>query len=245
MPSMLSPRGVTDSNLPTFVWSTSTDNDDPLLGYRLVIDGGPPIVLGPTTTTYTPEAALSPGGHSWCVTAVETDDEYTQVDPALLPAVVRGRRHGARPARHSPGRAARPTTTRPRSAGAAPSPDRSSTGSSSAPERTSRSSTRQQGNGTAELAKAFQELDDGAYAFIVRQRQFPFQFGAQALNVFTIDTTPPAQVQVTTRPAPIGTEPSRDLQLGPGASRGPRSSGSCWGPAAQWRRAPQPPRLRR
>ena len=205
-PSMLAPRDATSDTTPVFVWSPARDLEDPLARYELVIDGNPPIHVPAGTNFHVlPDAqALFLGPHSWVVTAVENDgDRHARapegftIEPTLLgpPTVT-----GPPPLTNDP----TPTVNWVAPPGSPVVP-----GFNWEVLRTGANEVAVDSEaGTLSDSATFQTLADGTYAFSVSlARDLPMSFGsANAVLLFTVDTTAPGAATVVTRPAQVSTD---------------------------------------
>lgn len=79
---------VTDQKV-TVSWSPPVDDGYELLGYRIRIDGGSPVTVGPNTASYTTDP-LTPGSHTLAVRAYNSEGAGPKVSTSVLVVVPPG-----------------------------------------------------------------------------------------------------------------------------------------------------------
>jgi len=203
-----SPGGVTNLTLPTFTWQSAVDSGTGVTRYELRIDNRAPISLAAApgemqhklTGGAGANAALTPGVHAWTVTAFDAagnsspaETQTFRVDPSApdAPVIIDGPRGFTRttaPAfRYSGLVNARFTWTVERG---------NCTETPATPTACDVQGPVADTTGAATLAP----LADGPYRFKVSQANDAGTAGADAVAAFTVDTTRPGTVKVTSTP---------------------------------------------
>lgn len=207
-PTPGSPGAITNLLQPTFSWQASTDAGTGVVRYDLKIDGRASIAVPATvgevsyklTGAAGANAALSPGQHTWTVTAVDAAGNRTatatqtfRVDPTApdAPAITDGPRGFTRVTTPTFRYSGLPT---PRFTWTLEKADCTET--QATPTACDVQGPTADATGTAALGA----LTDGSYRFKVSQANDAGTVGAEAVALFTVDTTKPAALKVTSSP---------------------------------------------